>query len=248
MVRDYMKWDDTPISLQHFAESAVRAYKIAMTPPMAPVLLVADSELQENPIRRGRGAAHSEADAGHASARRFRLGGGGRAAAGAGRESGDRCGPLRADAGGHRSAGRAGRNAAGAGDRSGRTDEFPHAASAQPIVAPRRGGRQCRRDHGPRSHGLLERAEHHARSGAPHFASDHEERRETDQHHHGRPLHQSQLPGFLPLRRSRSGHGRRSGSDFAVADRGDQAAAHGGSQAGLAGSRGQAGGGARSGA
>jgi acetolactate synthase-1/2/3 large subunit len=50
MVRDYVKWDDLPISLQHFAESAVRAYKIAMTPPMAPVLLVADSELQENPI------------------------------------------------------------------------------------------------------------------------------------------------------------------------------------------------------
>jgi acetolactate synthase-1/2/3 large subunit len=50
MVRDFVKWDDTPISLQHFAESAVRAYKIAMTPPMSPVLLVADSELQEKPI------------------------------------------------------------------------------------------------------------------------------------------------------------------------------------------------------
>ncbi|MGH9681136.1 MAG: thiamine pyrophosphate-binding protein, partial [Candidatus Acidiferrales bacterium] len=50
MVRDYTKWDDLPISLQHFAESAVRAYKIAMTPPMAPVLLVADSELQERPV------------------------------------------------------------------------------------------------------------------------------------------------------------------------------------------------------
>src|ERR1700692_2613300 len=50
MVRDYVKWDDVPLSLSHFAESAVRAYKIAMTPPMAPVLLVADSELQENPI------------------------------------------------------------------------------------------------------------------------------------------------------------------------------------------------------
>jgi acetolactate synthase I/II/III large subunit len=47
MVRDYIKWDDTPISLTHFAESAVRAYKIATTPPMAPVVLVADSELQE---------------------------------------------------------------------------------------------------------------------------------------------------------------------------------------------------------
>jgi acetolactate synthase I/II/III large subunit len=53
MVRDYMKWDDLPISLPHFGESAVRAYKIAMTPPMGPVLLVADSELQENPIREG---------------------------------------------------------------------------------------------------------------------------------------------------------------------------------------------------
>jgi acetolactate synthase-1/2/3 large subunit len=51
MVRDYTKWDDLPISLPHFAESAMRAYRIAMTPPMGPVLLVADSELQENPIR-----------------------------------------------------------------------------------------------------------------------------------------------------------------------------------------------------
>ena len=50
MVRDFIKWDDLPASLPHFAESAVRAYKIAMTPPMMPVLLVADSELQEDPI------------------------------------------------------------------------------------------------------------------------------------------------------------------------------------------------------
>ena len=38
MVRDYTKWDDTPVSLAHFAESAVRAYKIAMTPPYEPVV------------------------------------------------------------------------------------------------------------------------------------------------------------------------------------------------------------------
>jgi thiamine pyrophosphate-dependent acetolactate synthase large subunit-like protein len=50
MVRDYVKWDDQPVSLSHFAESAVRAYKIAMTPPTLPVLLVVDAELQENPI------------------------------------------------------------------------------------------------------------------------------------------------------------------------------------------------------
>jgi acetolactate synthase I/II/III large subunit len=50
IVRDFVKWDDQPQSLQHFAESAVRAYKLAMTPPMAPVLLSLDAELQENPI------------------------------------------------------------------------------------------------------------------------------------------------------------------------------------------------------
>jgi acetolactate synthase-1/2/3 large subunit len=50
LVRDFSKWDDTPMSLEHFAESAVRAYKLAMTPPMGPVLLVADSELQERPL------------------------------------------------------------------------------------------------------------------------------------------------------------------------------------------------------
>ncbi|MBW8853568.1 MAG: thiamine pyrophosphate-binding protein, partial [Bradyrhizobium sp.] len=50
IVRHFVKWDDQPASLQHFAESAVRAYKVAMTPPMAPVLLSVDSELQENPI------------------------------------------------------------------------------------------------------------------------------------------------------------------------------------------------------
>jgi thiamine pyrophosphate-dependent acetolactate synthase large subunit-like protein len=50
MVRDFTKWDDQPISLTHFGESAVRAYKIAMTPPMAPVVISVDAELQEAPI------------------------------------------------------------------------------------------------------------------------------------------------------------------------------------------------------
>jgi acetolactate synthase-1/2/3 large subunit len=50
MVRDYVKWDDYPMSLQHFAESAVRAYKIAMTPPREPVMIVADIDLQEDGI------------------------------------------------------------------------------------------------------------------------------------------------------------------------------------------------------
>ncbi len=50
IVRDFVKWDDQPASLQHFAESTVRAYKIATTPPMGPVMLSLDAELQENPI------------------------------------------------------------------------------------------------------------------------------------------------------------------------------------------------------
>ena len=50
LVRDFVKWDDAPGSLQHFAESTVRAYKIMMTPPMEPVLVMADIDLQEDAI------------------------------------------------------------------------------------------------------------------------------------------------------------------------------------------------------
>src|SRR5262245_50599839 len=50
MVRDYTKWDDAPVSLGHFAESGVRAYKIAMTPPQGPVVIVADAVMQEEGI------------------------------------------------------------------------------------------------------------------------------------------------------------------------------------------------------
>jgi acetolactate synthase I/II/III large subunit len=50
IVRDYVKWDDQPASLGAFAESAVRAYKIAMTPPMEPVLIVLDHDMQERPL------------------------------------------------------------------------------------------------------------------------------------------------------------------------------------------------------
>jgi acetolactate synthase-1/2/3 large subunit len=50
MVRDYTKWDDTPLSLTHFAESTVRAYRISMTPPREPVVIVLDSTLMETAI------------------------------------------------------------------------------------------------------------------------------------------------------------------------------------------------------
>lgn len=50
LVRDFTKWDDQPASLQAFAEAAVRAHQIAMTPPMEPVALSVDTNLQEQPI------------------------------------------------------------------------------------------------------------------------------------------------------------------------------------------------------
>ncbi len=51
LVRDFTKWDDTPVSLAHFAQSFVRAYKFAMTPPHEPVMIALDAELQEMPIQ-----------------------------------------------------------------------------------------------------------------------------------------------------------------------------------------------------
>jgi acetolactate synthase I/II/III large subunit len=50
IVRDFTKWDDQPASLQHYAESTVRAYKIATTPPMGPTVIVLDGGLQEDAI------------------------------------------------------------------------------------------------------------------------------------------------------------------------------------------------------
>jgi len=47
LVRDFTKWDDQPVSLQHFAQSTVRAYKLAMTPPHEPVMIALHAGLQE---------------------------------------------------------------------------------------------------------------------------------------------------------------------------------------------------------
>src|SRR5262247_2077254 len=50
LVRDITKWDDQPVSAQHFAQSFVRAYKYAMTPPYGPVMLALDAGLQDMPV------------------------------------------------------------------------------------------------------------------------------------------------------------------------------------------------------
>ena len=51
LIRDFTKWDDTPVSLQHFSQSFVRAYKIAMTPPYGPVAISLDAGLQQEPMK-----------------------------------------------------------------------------------------------------------------------------------------------------------------------------------------------------
>jgi thiamine pyrophosphate-dependent acetolactate synthase large subunit-like protein len=51
LVRDFTKWDDTPVSAQHFAQSFVRMYKIATTPPYGPVMMSLDAGLQQEPVR-----------------------------------------------------------------------------------------------------------------------------------------------------------------------------------------------------
>jgi len=47
LVRSFVKYDDEATTLERFAESAMRAYRIAVTPPMGPVLLTVSAELQE---------------------------------------------------------------------------------------------------------------------------------------------------------------------------------------------------------
>jgi len=50
LVRDFVKFDDEATTLERFAESAMQAYRIAMTPPRGPVVLVVDAALQESRI------------------------------------------------------------------------------------------------------------------------------------------------------------------------------------------------------
>ena len=47
MVRDFVKWDHQPKNLAQFGTSLQRAFKLAMTPPMAPVMVIAEADLQE---------------------------------------------------------------------------------------------------------------------------------------------------------------------------------------------------------
>ena len=50
IVRDFTKWDAQPTSLQATAEALVQAYDLAVTAPMAPVLVTIDTDVQEDPL------------------------------------------------------------------------------------------------------------------------------------------------------------------------------------------------------
>jgi acetolactate synthase I/II/III large subunit len=51
-VRDYVKWDDQPFSLNSVPESFMRGYRIATTEPKAPVYICYDADIQEDALKK----------------------------------------------------------------------------------------------------------------------------------------------------------------------------------------------------
>ena len=72
LARDFTKWDDAPVSLDQFADSAVRAYSVAMTPPMMPVVLSVDKRCRNDRIPKGTTAAGPEVHAEYSAAKASR--------------------------------------------------------------------------------------------------------------------------------------------------------------------------------
>jgi acetolactate synthase-1/2/3 large subunit len=52
IVRGYIKYDDSPASLDHFRESVMRGYSLMTTPPFGSALIVVDADLAENSIEK----------------------------------------------------------------------------------------------------------------------------------------------------------------------------------------------------
>ncbi len=50
LVRDFVKWDDQPASVEAVPDSFIRAYRLATTDPQAPVYLCYDGEVQEKKL------------------------------------------------------------------------------------------------------------------------------------------------------------------------------------------------------
>ena len=223
LVRDFTKWDDQPASLQHFAESAVRAYKIAMTPPMGPVLLSLDAELQENPIpdaeslripKLARSCRRRAMPARIAEAAKMLV---------AAREPGDHLRSPGAHAGRHGAPRRAGRDAAMRRDRQCRAHELPVAPSAQSELPPRPVISQADVILAIEMNDLWGALNAFSDRIVRRVAPDHQEGRQD--HHARRPrsLSESQLSGLRPLPGCRSRHRRRRRGVAAGADRGGEA-------------------------
>ena len=241
MIREFTKWDDNPASLQHFGESTVRAYQLAMTPPTMPVVLVADGELQENAIPAdanlripkyvvpappaGDQSTVNEVAKMLVAAENPVIVTSRSARTPAGLEI----------------AGRTGGTSAMRGDRSAPAHELPVAASAESVVefAVHRG--ECRPDPGTRNLRFLRRRPRIGRTDKGDPALHHQAGNETRQHQFERSVLQEQLPELPALRRCRYRHRGRRGSDAPLAHRGGEEADHRGSQARLPGPRRQAG-------
>lgn len=56
MVRGFLKWDQQPTSLPQFNQSMLRAYRLAVTPPMAPVMIVIEAGIAKAPLGANRPA------------------------------------------------------------------------------------------------------------------------------------------------------------------------------------------------
>jgi acetolactate synthase-1/2/3 large subunit len=50
LVRDFVKWDDQPASVEAIPESFIRAYRLATTDPMGPVYICYDTDVQEKKL------------------------------------------------------------------------------------------------------------------------------------------------------------------------------------------------------
>lgn len=50
LVRDFVKWDDQPASVEAVPDSFIRAYRLATTDPMGPVYICYDSDVQEKKL------------------------------------------------------------------------------------------------------------------------------------------------------------------------------------------------------
>jgi hypothetical protein len=213
IVRDFVKFDDETTTLERFAESTLRAYQIATTPPMGPVLLSVDADLQEETIEtkdrpripelvrpsppQGESAAVREA---------ARLLVNAEIAAAASTQARTHAVRVGSDD-------RAGRDAAGAGRR-----RHVRILAGFPVVASALGKRWRRL---PRRRDARTRDERHvgARARRPH------ERTQDDQHFVEHLFHTatSTITGVTPTSISRLPATR---GDAASADRGGQEAAH----------------------